>query len=129
MRAAACLLGAAWPIVDDHAAPGGRWGRALLLRALQLGADRAQLVQEQPWVGALLVKVRAGEEARGVLQWVVNLSRRVELFYYQRNLPLRGGRCPYRRVFPHPEKFNYRTLPKDNKVFLVLLLLFHMVNI
>ena len=60
MGAAAGLLGAAWPIVDDHAAPGGRWGWALLLRALQLGADRAQLVQEQPWVGALLVKVRAG---------------------------------------------------------------------
>ena len=59
--------------MDNHAAPGGRRGRTLLLRVLQLGTDRAQLVQEQPWVGALLIKVGAGEEAGGVLQWVVNL--------------------------------------------------------
>ena len=66
-------MGAAWSIVDNHTAPGGRRGRALLLRVLQLGTDRAQLVQEHPGVGALLIKVGAGEEAGGVLQWVVNL--------------------------------------------------------
>ena len=61
MRAAACLLGAAWSIVDNHAAPGGRrWSWDLLLQALQLGADPAHVVQDEPRVGALLVKVRAG---------------------------------------------------------------------
>jgi hypothetical protein len=57
-----CLgwMGAAWSIVDNHAAPGGRRGRTLLLRVLQLGTHRAQLVQEHPGVGALLIKVGAG---------------------------------------------------------------------
>lgn len=81
MGAAACLLGTAWSIVDNHTAPGGRRDRALLLRVLQLGTDRAQLVQEQPGVGALLIKVGAGEEAGCVLQRVVDLLTQIELFH------------------------------------------------
>ena len=73
--------------MDNHAAPGGRrWSWDLLL--LQLGADPAQVVQDEPRVGALLVKVRAGQEAGGgVLQGVtVDLERKqVEFFRFLLN--------------------------------------------
>ena len=62
--------------MDNHAAPGGR-RRNWDLLLLQLGADPAQVVQDEPRVGALLVKVRAGQEAGGgVLQGVVGLERK-----------------------------------------------------
>ena len=70
--------------MDNHAAPGRRrWNWDLLL--LQLGADPAHVVQDEPRVGALLVKVRAGQEAGGgVLQGVtVDLERKqVEFFRF-----------------------------------------------
>ena len=72
--------------MDNHAAPGRRrWSWDLLLQALQLGADPAHVVQDESRVGALLVKVRAGQEAGGgVLQGVtVDLERKeVEFFRF-----------------------------------------------